>query len=46
MTYRIKRRGILGLLAISLIAVVTFMGKGEYNRISRDGSYMDNLCFG
>ena len=45
MTYRIKRRGILGLLAISLIAVVTFMGKGEYNRISRDGSYMDNLCF-
>ena len=45
MAYRLKRRGILGLLAISLTAVVAFMGRGEYDRIQRDGSYMDNLCF-
>lgn len=45
MAYRLKRRGILGLLAIFLTAVVAFMGRGEYDRIQRDGSYMDNLCF-
>lgn len=45
MAYRLKRRGILGLLAISLTVVVAFMGRGEYDRIQRDGSYMDNLCF-
>ncbi|MDE6213090.1 MAG: CotH kinase family protein, partial [Lachnospiraceae bacterium] len=45
MMYRMRRRGILGLLLVFLIAVVVFMEKNEYDRIQRDGDYMDNLCF-
>lgn len=45
MMYRMKRRVILGLLLGFLIAVVVFMEKNEYDRIQRDGDYMENLCF-
>lgn len=45
MMYRMKRRVILGLLLVFLIAVVMFMEKHEYDRIQRDGDYMENLCF-
>lgn len=45
MAYKLKRWGMLGILVISLIAAVMFMEKGEYSRIQRSGSYMDNLCF-
>lgn len=45
MMCRIKRRGILGLLLVVLIAIVVFTEKSEYDRIHRDGDYMENLCF-
>lgn len=45
MMYRMRRRSILGLLLVFLIAVVVFMEKNEYDRIQRDGDYMENLCF-
>lgn len=45
MTYKMKRRGILGLLVISLAAVVMFVEKGEYSRIRNNGDYMDHLSF-
>lgn len=45
MMYRMKRRVILGLLLVFMIAVVVFIEKNEYDRIQRDGDYMENLCF-
>lgn len=45
MMCRMKRRVILGLLLVFLIAVVVFMEKNEYDRIQRNGDYMENLCF-
>lgn len=45
MTYRMKRRGMLGLLVICLIAAVAFMEKYEDSRIQRNGAYMENLRF-
>lgn len=45
MMYRTKRRVILGLLLVFLIAVVVFVEKNEYDRIQRDGDYMEKLCF-
>lgn len=45
MLYRLRRRGVLGLLLISLIAVVIFTEKNEYDRIQKNGEYMENLCF-
>lgn len=45
MMYRMKRRGILGLLLVFLIVVVVFIEKNEYDRIQRDGDYMENLSF-
>lgn len=45
MMYRIKRRGILGLMLISLIAAVIFVEKSEYDQIQRNGDYMKNFCF-
>ena len=45
MTYRVKRRGILVLIAAVLAAAVVYMERYEYNRIQRDGAYMEHLCF-
>ena len=45
MMYRVRRRGILGLLVILLTAAVIFIEKSEYDRIQRTGDYMENLCF-
>lgn len=45
MIYRMKRRGISGILAIFLIVAVILMEKEEDNRIRREGDYMNNLRF-
>ena len=45
MTYKIKRRGILCLMLVLLIAAVVIMERTAYNQIQRDGDYMKNLCF-
>ncbi len=45
MTYRIKRRGMLWVLSIFLIAVVALEERTAYRQIQRDGSYIGNLCF-
>ncbi len=45
MTYRIKRRGMLWVLSIFLIAVVALEERTAYGQIQRDGSYIGNLCF-
>lgn len=45
MTYRMKRKGMLCLLLLSLTAVVVFMEKSNYIRIQRNGDYMKNLSF-
>lgn len=46
MTYRMRRRGILCFLLISLIAVVVLMEKSEHIRIRKNGDYMKNFRFG
>ncbi len=45
MTYRMRRRGILCFLLISLIAVVVLMEKSEHIRIEKNGDYMKNFRF-
>lgn len=45
MTYRMRRRGILCFLLISLIAVVVLMEKSEHIRIRKNGDYMKNFRF-
>lgn len=45
MTYRMKRRGMLCFLFVSLIIVVALLEKGEYNQIQKNGAYMERLQF-
>lgn len=45
MAYRIKRRGMLWILSIFLIAVVALEEGTAYRQIQRDGDYIGNLCF-
>lgn len=45
MTYRMRRRGILCFLLVSLIAVVAFIENGAYRQIQRNDDYMNHLCF-
>ncbi|MDE5937921.1 MAG: CotH kinase family protein [Lachnospiraceae bacterium] len=45
MVYRMRRHGILLLFVVFLTAVVMLMEKDEYNRVQREGNYMENLRF-
>lgn len=45
MTYRVRKRGILILFVVFLTIVVALIERDEYNRIQRDGSYMETLSF-
>ena len=45
MTDRRKRRGILWLMLLFLTVVVVLSEKAAYDRIRKDGSYIDHLSF-
>ena len=45
MVYRIKRRGILWIMLVLLIAAVAVMERSANTRIQRSGDYMKNLSF-
>lgn len=45
MVYRMRRHGILLLFVVFLTAVVMLMEKDEYNRVQREGNYMETFRF-
>lgn len=45
MTYRKKRRGMMGFMIILLTAAVVMTEKAAYSRIQRNKDYVENLCF-
>ena len=45
MTYRRRRRGALWLMLLLLAAAVALLEKATYDRIQKEGSYIENLSF-